>query len=396
MIIDMIRNNAKEENALEASGNIDAAIRKSEECIKYLELLSQVDYSYAAQSNQSILLWKKKITSLKQKYDQGSDTSSMAGFKNVSDSSLTSKMRKEFRDEILGTIYSSPARIPWESIGGMEAEKKLIKKIEFFAMARPQGNVPLLSTQKNILMYGPPGTGKTLLARAIASNIKATFFNADVSKLISRYVGDSSRLISTLFEVAREKAPSIIFLDDLESLVLNRQKFSSANESGVLSTILTSMDGLTKTKENLIVIGATNQPYILDEAVLSRFPYKLYIPLPDAAARQKILEVNIKGKGLKFEGNYWEIAKEIDGYSGREITQACEDAIMSMLERANPNAHNSIDKVNDISEIHRMVYKVDTVMVSDLKNAFKNIRKSVTRDMIQKYEKWKSDYVVGG
>lgn len=389
-IIGLVRKAAGEEKVLEKRGDLDGAIQKSEECIRLLRMLADVEPGYRESTAENLKAWKNRVTNLKKQYSaerKGPNNSSYPSGKGT----VSDVYDDEMRRAILGLIHVGNERVPWNSIGGMEKEKKLIKKIEFFQTARAPGNVSLFTGQKNILLYGPPGTGKTILARAVASNIKATFFNAPYDKLVSRYVGDSSRLISKLFQIAREKAPSVIFLDDVESLLLNRDKYQKSNESGVLTTFLTSLDGLVRSDENVLLISATNKPWMLDEAILSRFYYRVYVPLPDAAARERILQIGIKEKGLEYDGNYWELAKDVEGYSGREIALACENAIMLMLERANPNIHENVDRVKDMSEIRRMVYKILPVKREEMKESFRAVRKSVTKESIGQFERWRAE-----
>ena len=390
IILGLVRKNAGEEKVLQEKGDFDGAIQKSQECIRLLKMLADMEPGYQSITAENLKAWQTRVEKLKKKYSEGKKNINNSSYPS-SKGGVTDVYDEEIRRTILGLIHMGNDKLTWNGIGGMEEEKKLIKKIEFFQTATPPGNVQIFSGQKNLLLYGPPGTGKTILARVVASNIKATFFNAPYDKLVSRYVGDSSRLVSKLFQIAREKAPSVIFLDDVESLLLSRDKYEKSNESGVLTTFLTSIDGLEKSDKNVLLIAATNKPWMLDEAILSRFYHRVYVPLPDAAAREKIIQIGINGKGLKYDGDYWELAKDLEGFSGREISLACENAIMQMLERANPNIYEKIDHIKDMSEIKRMVYKVLPVSKDEMKDSFKSIKKSVSRESIGQFERWKAE-----
>jgi SpoVK/Ycf46/Vps4 family AAA+-type ATPase len=155
-----------------------------------------------------------------------------------------------------------------------------------------------------ILFYGPPGTGKTLMAATVAKNIDATFFDVKVSQMLSKYYGESPKIISALFEVAREEAPSVVFIDEFDSIALSRGADIDEESQRGLSTLLAELDGLgskTSEKKFVLVIAATNTPDAIDEAIMSKFGKKIEIPLPDFDACREILRIHTEKKGVRLE-----------------------------------------------------------------------------------------------
>jgi katanin p60 ATPase-containing subunit A1 len=187
---------------------------------------------------------------------------------------------------VLSLIHKSD--VQWGDIGGLEDTKDSIKSAYALALAQKPAGVQV-SSWRNLLMYGPPGTGKTLLAAATAGNLEATFFNVKVSSLLSKYFGESTKLISALFSVARRLSPAVIFLDEFESLTPVRGSGESGAERRIVSTLLAELDGLQAKDDTgfVLTICATNLPWLLDLAILSRFQRRIYVPLPDPDARRR-------------------------------------------------------------------------------------------------------------
>ena len=181
----------------------------------------------------------------------------------------------EFESHIEGLISSSP--VTWEDIGGLEEPKKLLMEtVVIAALKKPESIRPW----RGILLFGPPGTGKTLLAAAAAGSLGATFFNVSADKILSKYYGETSKLIATLYEVATERAgnvPSIIFIDEFDALSPSRSGDVSEASRRALGTMLSQLDGFRdkKTSKLVLTLVATNAPWDLDEACLSRFPQRI-------------------------------------------------------------------------------------------------------------------------
>ncbi|NQE44610.1 Proteasome-activating nucleotidase [ANME-1 cluster archaeon GoMg2] len=229
----------------------------------------------------------------------------------------------------------------WNDIGGLEEVKDLIKKSVVIGII--ENKPKAIEAWNTILFYGPPGTGKTLMAAAVAKNIAATFFDVKVSQMLSKYYGESPKIMSALFEVAREEAPSVVFIDEFDSIALSRGANIDEESRRGLSTLLAELDGLgskTSGKKFVLVIVATNTPDAIDEAIKSRFGKKIKIPLPDFEACKAILKIHTekKGVGLVDESVYDKLAMYCVEHkkSGRDIKFLCTDAIGKMLDEMNP------------------------------------------------------------
>jgi len=227
----------------------------------------------------------------------------------------------------------------WNEIGGLEDVKKLLKKA--YVIGAIEKKPPAVSSWNAILLYGPPGTGKTMLAAAVARSLDAAFFDVKVSQLLSKYYGETPKIISALFEVAREEAPSVIFIDEFDAIALSRSGDLDEETRRALSTLLAEMDGLSsKSSPFVLVIAATNTPEALDKAILSRFGRKIEIPLPDYEACKEIIRIHTEKKGIPFEDEslYDELARYCveRKMSGRDIKFMCIEAIWNMIEEMNP------------------------------------------------------------
>ena len=299
----------------------------------------------------------------------------------------TARLDAEFEAQAEALI--TKANVTWDDIAGLDEVKKALMEAIYFSIARPEAPVKI-EPPRRFLLYGPPGTGKTMLAMAASNMLKATFFNVSVDRVLSRYVGDSPRMISAIFRVAYRRAPSIIFFDEIEILVAKRDLGREA-ATGVIQTFLTELDGF-KSKQldkPVIVIAATNKPWLLDEAILSRFEKRIYIPLPDKEARKQLFKLEIEKRGFKLQGiTYEELAELTQGYSGRDIRNACKEAIMAMLRRANPNIYEQIIKAQNLQQLQQAKYRVEPITREEILQAIRKVKPAVTNKEIRKYEEW--------
>ena len=254
----------------------------------------------------------------------------------------------------------------WDDIGGLEEVKELIKKSVVIGIIESKPKA--IEAWNTLLFYGLPGTGKTLMAAAVAKNIDATFFDVKVSQILSKYYGESPRILSALFEVAREEAPSVMFIDEFDSIALSRGADIDEESRRSLSTLLAELDELgskTEEKKFVLVIAATNTPEAIEEAVMSRFRKKVEIPLPDVEACKEILRIRTekKGIGLVDERLYDKLANYCVGHemSGRDITFLCTKAIWKMLDEMNPG----LEKLAEEPYEKITVYKLKTRKLKD-------------------------------
>lgn len=235
----------------------------------------------------------------------------------------------ELQSKIISLILPEKPNVSWNDIAGLQNAKQAIEDAIILPLRYPE-LFKGMPTWKGILLFGPPGCGKTMLAKAAATECNATFFNVSAADIMVKWVGDSEQRIKALFEMARKSQPSIIFLDEIDALGVERTGVESAVSTRVLSQMLQMMDGvLSKPDDRIVVLGATNRPWNIDSALLRRFDKRILVPLPDTVARKEIFEVTIrKMPNLKLadDVDLNELARLTEGFSGDDIKKLCMDA----------------------------------------------------------------------
>ncbi len=299
----------------------------------------------------------------------------------------------EIRSIVSNLMHAS--RITWDDIGGLEETKNEIKFALGMTLAQHPPGVKIAAWTR-ILFYGPPGTGKTLLAAATSNAVRSTagvpsvFYNVKVSSILSKYFGESSKILGELYGTARDTSPSVVFLDEFESLAGQRDASDSGAERRILSTLLSELDGMeSKGRSDIYVltIAATNRPWDLDPAVLSRFEKKILIPLPDEATREKILRIHIERNGFQTGVPYAELARLTAGYSGREIERFCKEVTTGMIEESNREIPALVDKGLDAVRGHLL--RVRPLTREDFLAAARLIHPQTTREEMKRYYDWK-------
>ena len=284
-------------------------------------------------------------------------------------------------------------QVGWDDIGGLQHTKETIQLNYALGLVATPPGVDIQPI-RHILFYGPPGTGKTMLAGAISNELDATFFNVRIPDLLSQYFGESSKLLNALYSTAAIHAPSVVFLDEIDAL---SQQRGGGQESGaerrLLNTFLGELDGLESKRKDaplILTVGATNVPWDLDKAILSRFSGGIiYVPLPDADARRAILDLHIEKRGHRIAVSLDELVQRTRGYSGREIEQIVGAAVRRMLRRANPDLLQQVGEGQ--SALRRFRLAVEPLSPADFEYAFAKIKPSTTPEMVQRYESWQAD-----
>ncbi len=277
---------------------------------------------------------------------------------------------REVRPSALREVFIERPNVHWDSIGGLENVKKEIKEAVELPLKNPEVFARMgIRPVKGILLVGLPGTGKTLFAKAVATETQANFISIKGSELIHKWVGESARLTRELFMKARAAAPCIIFIDEIDTVGRARAGDNpSVIHEDVINGMLVEMDGLANLK-NVVVIGATNRPDILDSALLrpGRFDRIIEIPAPEEKARAEIFRIHMKGMPIGKGVDPAELAKKTDGYTGADIENVCREAGMAAIRRG----------VN-----------VEKAEEGDFDEALKSIKPSVTKPYVEKIKKF--------
>jgi transitional endoplasmic reticulum ATPase len=240
---------------------------------------------------------------------------------------------KEVEPSAMREVLVEIPKISWGDVGGLADVKMKLREAVEMPLKDPDAFKRMgIKPPRGILLYGPPGSGKTLLAKAVANESEANFISIKGPEVMSKWVGESEKAVRMIFKKAKQVAPCIVFLDELDAIA-HRRGFD--NDSGVservVNQLLTSMDGL-ETLEGVVVVGATNRPDMVDPALLrtGRFDRILLVPAPDKSARLEILKVHTKDMPLESV-DLDELAEELDGYTGADIEGLCREAAMVAL-----------------------------------------------------------------
>ncbi|KAA0199717.1 hypothetical protein HAZT_HAZT010371 [Hyalella azteca] len=256
--------------------------------------------------------------------------------------SLTGDLKDLAMSILREVVVENPA-VSWGDVLGVEDAKKLLKEAVVYPLKYPQLFVGRFKPWRGVLLYGPPGTGKTLLAKAVATECKTTFFNISATTLVSKWRGDSEKLVRVLFEMARHHAPSTIFVDELDALMGSRAGDQEHEASRRMKTqLLVELDGLTATNEHVFLLAASNIPWELDPAMLRRLEKRILVPLPSAEARSAmfmhhlppdLLDLAEAGHTVSTHLDYNHLAQMSEGYSGSDLKIVCREAAMMSLRK---------------------------------------------------------------
>ncbi|XP_027634829.1 katanin p60 ATPase-containing subunit A-like 2 isoform X1 [Falco biarmicus] len=307
---------------------------------------------------------------------------------------MTAEMR-ELATVVSKDIYLHNPNVKWDDIIGLDAAKRLVKEAVVYPIRYPQLFTGILSPWKGLLLYGPPGTGKTLLAKAVATECNTTFFNISASTIVSKWRGDSEKLVRVLFELARYHAPSTIFLDELESVMSQRGTASGGEHEGsrrMKTELLVQMDGLARSDDLVFVLAASNLPWELDSAMLRRLEKRILVDLPSKEARRVMIQhwlpplSNSGGVELRTDLDYSLLGQETDGYSGSDIKLVCKEAAMRPVRKIFDALENHQPGSSNLPMI-----QLDTITTADFLDVITHTKPSV-KNLSQKYTAWQREF----
>ncbi|KAF7255947.1 hypothetical protein EG68_07270 [Paragonimus skrjabini miyazakii] len=295
--------------------------------------------------------------------------------KNVNDAAV---------DRILKEVLEDCSSLTLDDVAGNERAKQILNEAVILPTLRPELFTGLRSPTRGVLLFGPPGNGKTMLAKAIACESNCVFFNISAASLLSKWVGESENLVRTLFIIARHTQPSIIFLDEVDSLLTARRSDNSHEVSRrVLTQLLSEMDGVGSGNERVLILAATNRPGELDDAALRRFPRRIYIRMPDTNARLALLRALLdkNTNHTLSENDMQKIASRTEGYSASDLKELAKEAALQPIRDIDST------KLRTVSP-----QAIRPINLSDFIHSLNNVRPSLASSSLVAYEKWNSQF----
>jgi transitional endoplasmic reticulum ATPase len=275
-------------------------------------------------------------------------------------------------------IDNSVPRITYDDLGGLKNEVQKIREMVELPMRHPELFEKIgVEAPKGVLLYGPPGTGKTLIAKAVAGETNSHFISISGPEIIGKFYGESEERLRELFKQAEENTPSIIFIDEVDSIAPKREEVTGEVEKRVVSQLLTLMDGM-KSRGKVVVIAATNRPDSIDPALRrpGRFDREIEIGIPDATGRKEILDIHTRGMPLEEKVNLEQIAKVTHGFVGADLEILAKEAAMRSLRRILPDIDLEEEKIP--AEVLQKI----VITESDFKDALKEVRPSALREVL--------------
>ncbi|KAM3070040.1 Vacuolar protein sorting-associated protein 4 [Clarireedia jacksonii] len=318
---------------------------------------------------------------------------------------------KKLRNALQGAILQDKPNVRWEDVAGLEGAKEALKEAVILPIKFPHLFVGQRQPWKGILLYGPPGTGKSFLAKAVATEANSTFFSVSSSDLVSKWMGESERLVKQLFTMARENKPSIIFIDEIDALCGPRGEGESEASRRIKTEMLVQMDGVGRDSKGVLVLGATNIPWQLDAAIRRRFQRRVHISLPDLPARTKMFEISVGSTPCELvAADYRKLGELSEGYSGSDISIAVQDALMQPVRKIQTATHYKKVQTpegekltpcspGDAGAMEMSWTEVDSdklleppLQLKDFVKAVKASRPTVSQEDIKRSQEWTAEF----
>ncbi|KAI8472443.1 MAG: AAA-domain-containing protein [Monoraphidium minutum] len=291
------------------------------------------------------------------------------------------KEEERLRQIILAEVLDRKPSIGFDDIAGLRSAKQALQEAVILPSLRADIFKGLRAPVRGILLYGPPGNGKTMLAKALAAESRATFFNISAASLTSKWVGEGEKLVRELFALAAEAAPSIVFMDEIDSLLSARGANEHDAARRLKTEFLVQFDGVATGDAPVVVIGATNRPAELDDAARRRLVKRIYIPLPDAEGREAILR-HLLGRGTSAisASDVSKVVRATEGYSASDLTALCREAALGPVRELGPAIRSVAAE------------RIRPIRLADFSDALQVIRPSIGKEQLRPFEEFTRDF----
>eukprot|EP00762_Andalucia_godoyi_P001060 ANDGO_02124.mRNA.1 Vacuolar protein sorting-associated protein 4 len=320
---------------------------------------------------------------------------------------------EKMKTALESAIVKEKPNVKWDDIAGLEGAKEALKEAVILPIRYPQLFTGKREPWRGIMLYGPPGTGKSYLAKAVATEADATFFSVSSADLVSKWVGESEKLVRSLFQMARNSKPAIIFIDEVDSLAGSRGENESESARRIKTEFLIQMQGVGNDQTGVLVLAATNLPWTIDSAIRRRFERRIYIPLPEAQARTRMFQLSVGSTPHSLtDADFRTLGEITDGYSGSDIGILVRNALMEPVRKCQIATHfkqvadptcNQIKwtpcspgepgaKEMSLMDVHGDDLLPPIVGMRDFEKAMATARPSVSKDDLGNYVKFTEDF----
>ncbi|KAJ0164719.1 Vacuolar protein sorting-associated protein 4 [Colletotrichum tanaceti] len=318
---------------------------------------------------------------------------------------------KKLRNALSGAILQERPNVRWDDVAGLEGAKDTLKEAVVLPIKFPSLFQGKRQAWKGILLYGPPGTGKSYLAKAVATEANSTFFSVSSSDLVSKWMGESERLVKALFSMARENKPSVLFIDEIDALCGPRGEGESEASRRIKTELLVQMDGVGNDSKGILVLGATNIPWQLDAAIRRRFQRRVHIGLPDVNGRARMFKLAVGDTETNLQQDDYRVLAEMsEGFSGSDISNVVQQALMGPVRKIiqathfKPVMHDGVKKLTPCSpgdpDAKEMTYHdidseelmAPTLELKDFKQALRDSHPTVSEDDASKQIEWTNEF----
>lgn len=331
--------------------------------------------------------------------------------------------KEKLQKALAGQIVTEKPNIKWDDVAGLNSAKEMLQETVVLPTRFPQLFTGKRKPWKGILLYGPPGTGKSFLAKACATEVDATFYAISSSDLVSKWQGESEKNVRTLFEMARASRPSIVFVDEVDSLCGARGDGESEAARRIKTEFLAQMDGVGKDDggagagKQLLILGATNTPWDLDSAIRRRFEKRIFISLPEVDARVRMLELNLGDTPHEVtKEDLRAVAERCVNFSGADLAILTRDAIFEPLRRCRKaKTFNKVTSKKDgklywspcspgapgatemtLMDIPSEELLEPPVLAADFETALEHCKSSISLDQLKEHEAWTEQFGMEG